>query len=188
VIEMVDAYRHRFPGVETSIRLGNSATVFADLENYVIDIGVLARFHEAPGFSTLRYARHAVILFVEHRHPFAKLIEVPLSALEGQPMLQRESGSTTRLALEAALQSAGVKPSVAMEIGSREALREAVARGIGIGAVSEAEFIPDPRIRPVRISGDPAYTETCLYCLAERRDSRLIGSFFDTAASLQAND
>ncbi|WP_374357184.1 LysR substrate-binding domain-containing protein [Chitinimonas sp.] len=186
VIEMVDAYRGRHPGIELSIRLGNSADVFADLENYVIDIGVLARFHDAPGFETLHYARHAIILFVERSHPFAQRGVVALEELAGQPMLQRESGSSTRRALEAALQQAGVSPKLAMEIGSREALREAVARGIGIGAVSEAEFIPDPRICPVRIAGDPAYTETYLYCLAERRQSRLIASFFEQAAALRA--
>ncbi|MNF85351.1 LysR substrate binding domain protein [compost metagenome] len=72
-------------------------------------------------------------------------------------------------------------PRLAMEIGSREALREAVVRGIGLGAVSEAEFIPDPHIQSIRIAGDPVHTETYLYCLAERRNSRLISSFFDAA-------
>ena len=54
-----------------------------------------------------------------------------------------------------------------------------MVRGLGLGVVSEAEFIPDPRIRTIRIDGDPLYTETYLYCLAERRSSRLISSFFD---------
>lgn len=42
VIEMVDAYHRLYPGVELSIRVGNSAEVLADLENYVTDIAVLA--------------------------------------------------------------------------------------------------------------------------------------------------
>jgi DNA-binding transcriptional LysR family regulator len=97
--------------------------------------------------------------------------------LHRQPLRHREHGSTTR----AALAHAGVKPEVTLEIGSREALREAVARGLGLGTVSEAEFIPDPRLRPVRIEGDPVRTETYLYCLAERREGRLLASFIDTA-------
>lgn len=185
VIEMVDAYRQRYPKVDVSIRLGNSAQVFGDLENYVIDVGVLARFHDAPGFETMAYARHAIILFVHLDHPFARHESVPLQALENQPLLQREDGSSTRRALESALRQAGIAPRVAMEIGSREALREAAARGIGIGVVSEAEFIPDARFRPVRIDGDPAFTETHIYCLKERRDSLLLNSFFDTATALK---
>jgi DNA-binding transcriptional LysR family regulator len=78
-----------------------------------------------------------------------------------------------------------VRPKLAMEIGSREAIREAAARGIGIGAVSEAEFIPDERLRTVRIEGDPAVTQTYLYCLQIRRESRVLASFFDVALKLR---
>ena len=94
-------------------------------------------------------------------------------------MLLRERGSTTRVALETALNAAGVKPQLNLEIGSREAIREAVVRGLGVGAVSEAEFIPDARFKPVRIAGDPASTTTYLYCMKERSDSLLVRSFWD---------
>jgi DNA-binding transcriptional LysR family regulator len=149
------------------------------LESYVTDIAVLAGRHDDDALCAVHYARHAIILFAHHEHPFAARSSVRLEELDGQRLLQREPGSTTRLVLEHALLAAQVAPRVAMEIGSREALREAVVRGLGLGVVSEAEFIPDPRIRAVRIEGDPVYTETYLYCLAERRSSRLIGSFFD---------
>jgi aminoethylphosphonate catabolism LysR family transcriptional regulator len=182
VIEMVDHYRQRHPRIDVSIRVGNSAQVLADLEHYVTDIAVLAGLHRDPALCAVHYARHAIILFVNKHHPFAARSSVRLEELEDQPLLQRETGSTTRLALERVLAERGVTPRNAMEIGSREALREAVARGIGIGAVSEAEFIADPRIVPVRIEGDPVHTETYLYCLAERRNSRLVSSFFDIAA------
>ena len=62
--------------------------------------------------------------------------EIALSELQGQPLLLREHGSTTRTALESVLQAAGVQPRTELEIGSREAIREAVARGLGLGAVS----------------------------------------------------
>lgn len=181
VIEMVDHYRQRYPRIDVSIRVGNSAQVLADLEQYATDIAVLAGRQDDPSLYAVHYARHAIILFTNASHPFAERTSVHLHELEGQPLLQRETGSTTRLALERALQEAGVTPRKAMEIGSREALREAVVRGIGIGAVSEAEFIADPRLRAIRIEGEPVHTETYLYCLAERRSSRLISSFFDIA-------
>ena len=81
--------------------------------------------------------------------------------------------------LETVLQAAGIQPRTDLEIGSREAIREAVARGLGLGAVSEAEYIPDPRFRPLRITGDPASTTTYVYCMRERADSLLVGSFLE---------
>lgn len=181
VIEMVDAYRERYPKVELSIKLGNSAQSLADLENYVTDVAVLASFTDDARFHALPYADHAVVLFAHRSHPFFKRASVALAELDQQPMLMREQGSTTRLALEQAMQAAGVSPRVVMEIGSREALREAVARGLGLGAVSEAEFIPDERFRMVRIEGNPVSTHTYVYCLAERREGRLVGSFMKIA-------
>lgn len=188
VIEMVEAYRRRYPRINLSIRVGNSAQVLADLDNYITDIAVLAGAHDEPGFHSVLYASHPVILFAPISHPLAKHGSVPLAALHDAPLLQRERGSTTRSALDAAFEKAGVKARVVMEIGSREALREAVARGLGVGTVSEAEFIPDPRFRAIRIEGDPVRTDTYLYCLAERRESRLLSSFFNEALNARGVD
>ncbi|MDN6859009.1 LysR substrate-binding domain-containing protein [Pseudomonas sp. CAN2814] len=182
VIEMVDLYRRDYPQIDVAIRIGNSASVLADLENYVTDVGVLAGLHDDPAFVAQLYARHPVILFAHVDHPFARHAEVRLQALQGQPLLRREQGSTTRVALERELDKADVTPRIAMEIGSREALREAAIRGIGIGVVSEAEYIADPRLKTIRISGDPVCTETYLYYLAERRSSQVIASFLRSLA------
>lgn len=183
VIEMVAAYRARYPGMRLSIRMGNSQQVLHDLEHYATDIAVLAGLHQRPELQMHEYARHAIILFVHRSHPFAQRSQIDIRALDGQPLLLREKGSTTRTALEKALDHAGVQPRLGLEIGSREAIREAVIRGLGIGAVSEAEFVADPTITPVRIAGDPAQTTTYVYCMKERSDSLLIRSFMQSIAS-----
>ena len=109
---------------------------------------------------------------------------IRIRELEGQPLIQREQGSTTRRALEGALEQAGVKPRVVMEIGSREAIRFAVARGIGIGAVSEAEYVPDPRLRAIPVSDAEIYTYAHVVCLRERQNARLVRAFLDVVAAL----
>lgn len=179
VIEMVAAYRARYPGMQLSIRMGNSQQVLHDLAHYTTDVAVLAGLHDRPELLVREYARHAIILFAHVDHPFSRRQQVELQELQGQPLLLRERGSTTRAAVEEALQTAGIQPHRHLEIGSREAIREAVARGLGLGAVSEAEFIPDPRFKPVRIAGDPARTTTYVYCMRERSDSLLVKSFWD---------
>lgn len=188
VIEMVAAYRHRYPGMQQSIRMGNSQQVLQDLSHYTTDVAVLAGLHRQEGLQALRYASHAIILFAPVHHPLAAFDSVPLRALHGVELLQREIGSTTRTALEAALRAAQVTPRTVIEIGSREAIREAVARGLGVGAVSEAEFIPDPRFKPVRIAGDPARTSTYVYVMRDRRDSALLRSFLQATGLEQAPD
>ena len=70
-----------------------------------------------------------------------------------------------------------MRPRIVMEIGSRESIREAVAKGIGIGTVSEAEFIPDPRLKALRVSDAEIYTYAHVVYLRERQNARLVRAF-----------
>ncbi len=182
VTEMIEAYHAAYPRIKISVTLGNSEVVLDALDKYVSDVGVVASRSPDERYHMQLYARYPVIAFVHVGHPFARRESIALKELSGQPLLMREPGSTTRKALEDALMKQGVTVQVAMEIGSREALREAVARGLGIGTVSESEYVPDPRLRPLKIEGDVVSTHIHVCCLRERRDSRLIASFFDAIA------
>lgn len=55
-----------------------------------------------------------------------------------------------------------------MEIGSREAIREAVIRGLGISYVSEAEFVADPGLRMIAIADAEIYTYAHVVVLKKR--------------------
>lgn len=186
VIEMVAAYRRKRPGMKLSIRIGNSKQVLADLAHYTTDIGVLAGQHDNDDLQALLYGRHPIILFAHKDHPLARHESVPISRLDGIELIRREAGSTTQATMDEVLRNAGVHTTCSLEVGSRESLREAVARGLGVGAVSEAEFIPDRRFSPIRIEGDPATTSTYIYFARERRESLLIRSFLD-ALGMNAN-
>ena len=109
---------------------------------------------------------------------------IRIAELSGERMVLREIGSTTRRAFEAALNRAGIAIDPVMEIGSREAVWMAVQRGIGIGVVSDIEFVPHPNLRPVRIKDAEVYTYAHVVCLAERADSRMIKAFFEVASVL----
>jgi DNA-binding transcriptional LysR family regulator len=67
----------------------------------------------------------------------------------------REAGSMTRAMLERAFAARGLSPQVRLEVGSREAAREAVAAGIGIGVVLDGELGEDGRLAPVPIQAPP---------------------------------
>ncbi|MCM2494908.1 LysR substrate-binding domain-containing protein [Burkholderia glumae] len=179
VTEIIEAFHAAHPRLQLAVTLGNSESVLNDLDDYACDVGVIARSFGDARYEMAPYASYPVIAFVGVAHPFATRGTISLAELASTPLLMREPGSTTRRALEDALARLGATPRVAMEIGSREALREAVARGLGVGTVSLSEYVPDEaRLRPVRIEGDPVSTHIHVCCLRERRDSRLVDAFF----------
>ena len=152
VTEMLARFNQRYPGMQVSVRVGNSEAVLEALVDYQTDVAVLAQFTDDPRFHFVPYSRHPVMIFVHRTHRFAGRKSIRIDDLDGEGMILREVGSTTRKALDDALERAGVTPRVLMEIGSREAIREAVIKGVGIGAVSEIEYIPDPELCMVRVT------------------------------------
>jgi aminoethylphosphonate catabolism LysR family transcriptional regulator len=185
VTEMLARFNRRFPGMQVSVRVGNSEAVLSSLVDYSTDVAVLAQFNDDRRFHWVPFSRHPVVVFVHRSHRFAARPSIRLADLEGEPMILREVGSTTRKAFDDAVKRAGVTPRVVMEIGSREAIREAVIKGVGIGVVSEIEDIPDPGLRMVAVSDAQMHTHAHVVCLEERRGARLVKAFLEIVADLQ---
>ena len=182
VTEMIAAYHARHSHMFISMALGNSERVLRDLENYACDVGVVAKVTTDERYYMQPYATYPVIAFVHREHRWAKRKWVGLDELSCERLLMREPGSTTRRALEDSFHEHDLTANVAMEIGSREALREAVIRGLGVGTVSRSEYVPDERLRPLPIKGDPVVTHIHVCCLRERRRTKTVASFFEAIA------
>ncbi|MGJ7556026.1 hypothetical protein ACSFBI_18655 [Variovorax sp. RB3P1] len=68
-----------------------------------------------------------------------------------------------------------------MEINSREAILHAGVNGMGIGFVTQVEFIPLPGLAAVMIDDDELSIGYSLCCLSVRKDRPLIRALFDVA-------
>jgi len=179
VTEMLAAFSTRYPGILLRVSIGNSADVQRDLLDYKTDIAVLAHIADDERLLTIPYRRHRIVMFAHKDHRLSRRKSISLRDLDGERMIVRETGSTTRRNFEAATRKAGVTPEVFMEIGSREAIRGAVIRGLGISYVSEAEFVPDPALRQFAVRDAEIYTYAHVAVLAERQNSRIIRAFLD---------
>ncbi len=181
VTEMLARFHERYPDLTISVTTGNSQEVLQDLVDFRTEVAVLAQWEEHDRFFAMPYSEHPLVVFVNVDHPWAKRASVRIQDLDGQNVILREPGSTTRKALEGALTQAGIRINPVMEIGSREAIWWAVLQGLGIGIVSEYEFIPHARLHKLGLSGTPVYTSQYVVCLTERREARLIRAFFEIA-------
>jgi len=187
VTKMLADFSARYPDIKVSVSTGNSQDILDRLLDYRADVGVLAQLVDDERFLSVPFSRHPVGIFTSASHRFARRRSIRLAELQGERLILREQGSTTRKALELALHEAGVEPVVAMEISSREMIREAVSQGIGIAAVSTVEYVPGPGLHLVSISDADIFTYAHVLCLAERRGMRMVKAFFDTASPADAH-
>jgi LysR family transcriptional regulator, low CO2-responsive transcriptional regulator len=184
VTDMLAAFNARYPELYVSVTVGNSRDTLRDLLDYRTDVAVLAHVDPDPRLAAIPYRRHRVIVFCPADHPFARRRGVRARDLDGQRLVVREAGSTTRRAFDQEMRRAGVLPKIVMEIGSRESIREAVAKGIGLGVVSEAEFIPDQRIHALPVIDVEIYTYAHVVYLQERQNARLVRAYLEVLAGL----
>lgn len=185
VTTMLVDFNEQYPGVKVSVSSGNSQDVLDRLLDYRADVGVLAQLVRDDRFLSVPFSKHPVVIIAPSTHRFARRRNIRIAELKGERFILREQGSTTRKAMELALQQAGVTPEVVMEIGSREVIREAVVQGIGIAAVSSVEYVPGPGLHMVRISDAEIHTYAHVLCLAERREARMVRAFLETISSMR---
>jgi aminoethylphosphonate catabolism LysR family transcriptional regulator len=183
--DMLAAFNARYPDIYVSVAIGNSRDAVAGLIDYRTDVAVLAHIDPDPRLTAIPFSRPPVVVMAYRGHRLFGRRSIRLEQLEGERVIMREPGSTTRRAFEDALAERAVKPRIVMEIASREAIREAVAKGIGLSVVSEAEFIPDPRLSAIRVSNSSIYTYAHIVHLTERSDARIVRAFVDAAQALR---
>ncbi|CAH1681306.1 Aminoethylphosphonate catabolism LysR family transcriptional regulator [Hyphomicrobiales bacterium] len=186
VLDVLTAFRERYPGIQVSIARGNTGSIVDTLTGYDAEIGVLGELVDERPFAVLPLNVSPIIAFAAKAHPAATGASFSLQDLAGWPLVMRERGSRTRQLLEQRATEQGVALRFAVEAEGREAVRAIVAAGDGIGFVSAAEFgEDDPQLTRIALDGPPLLMHEKLICLHERRNSKTIQAFFALAQSLR---
>ena len=74
-------------------------------------------------------------------HALARQKKITLERLAQEPFIMREPGSGTRIALEKLLHQHQLKIKVRMELGSNEAIKQAIVGGLGISVLSHHSLV-----------------------------------------------
>jgi aminoethylphosphonate catabolism LysR family transcriptional regulator len=180
MLDLVRRFRELMPQIQVTLEIGNSQQVIEALEEYRVDLAASSQLEKDARFTRLTLGHDPLVLAVHRSHPLAAHKRLPPAALAGHSLLMREAGSTTRMLTEQMLQQAGGASSPLLEIGSRESIREAVLRNIGISVIARHEVPDNPDLRVIELEGAPEIPEY-LYCLRERRQARLPAAFLTIA-------
>lgn len=162
-----------------SLSVGNSQSVLARVLDVSLDVGLVAGPCEDPRVVSVPVIRDPLLLIAAPDHPLALKPELGVEDLPGHLWIAREPGSTTRRFIEQALAACGVELQPAMELESNEAIKQAVADGIGIGILARAAVARELAAgrlvaRPLRES---LALEFCLVYHQDRTASPTVAAF-----------
>lgn len=138
--EVLAAFQARHPGVETRLAVHPSGEVERLVLDGRADLGVAAAPLRLSGLYAIPYLEDELVLVTPPGHPLARLGQVAAGDLAGtlarERLLLREPASATRRAAEEHLRSLGIRPAHPLELGHTEAIKRAVAAGLGIAFIS----------------------------------------------------
>ncbi len=180
VTGFVSHYRASHPNVFVSVHTGNTEDVLRGLRNYEAEVGVVANLVPAADLDTVELGSAPIVAIAEKGYVSKNIKSLSLEGLKSYPLIFREVGSRTRRALEQAAAKRGIRYDPVIEVEGREAMREIVASGAGIGFISEAELGNDTRVRALPIDGLRLAMSETLVTLKARRDVRVVRSFLNT--------
>jgi aminoethylphosphonate catabolism LysR family transcriptional regulator len=180
-LPVISRFRELYPGIALSIRAGNSEDVIEQLNNYEAEVGILGEIPDSDEFESIKLSSAPLIAFTATSHPLGKRDSITLAELSKQLLVLRERGSKTREKIEEAAEARGIPLRAAIEAEGREAVREFVATGVGVGIVSEAEFGQDSRLVPIPISDCKVMQDEALVCLRDRAGGKLLGALLACA-------
>jgi DNA-binding transcriptional LysR family regulator len=159
--DLLSRFRERHSGVQVRATVADSQRVLDQVEKGQAHLGLVGGKSDSPHLEFRCFACDRLVLVVPAGHPWTNRRRVSLHQLAGQPLVVREAGSGSRWCLERALAKAGKSLrdlKVALELGSNEAIKEAVRRGLGLAVLSThavEDEVRAGRLHALRVTGLP---------------------------------
>lgn len=137
---LLGAFVKKYPGVKPILRIGDSAGILEDVLDGKVEIGFVGMKGDDPRLSFEKISDDEMVLVVPRGHPWAQRKSVRIADLRGEKFISRERGSGTLDSLRQLLAKSRQPPdeilNVAMELGSTEAIKEALMSGVGVSILS----------------------------------------------------
>jgi aminoethylphosphonate catabolism LysR family transcriptional regulator len=178
---MVARFRAAYPAIDLIVTMGNTRAVRQQLLEHQVDLAVLPRVADEPRVFARPILRHEPVVIVSGKHPWRDRRRISIQELHGQPMVAREAGSNTQRCLDEGFARSGVKPDVVLRLGSREAVKQAVAANLGFGVIWEREARDLASLHAIRLTKTDIESVDYLACLKDEARRWPVKAFFETA-------
>lgn len=130
------AFQERYPNIDISLRLGNSATIEQLVLDRQLDLGFVGSPVKAPALHVEPYDEDDLVLALSPAHPLKDKKNILLADFQEETLIWREKGSASRALVERFLETHGGVFKKKMEISGTEAIKRLVAAGVGLTFIS----------------------------------------------------
>jgi len=148
----------RHPGIEVSVHVNSRRAILARLAENTDDLYLLTRPPDGEAVAAHPILPNPMVALAPAGHPLAREKATAFERFAKEPMLMREPGSGTRLAVDQVFAEHGLRPAVSMELGSNDTIREAIIAGLGVSLLYRSTLgfgIDTQRLTVLDVQGLP---------------------------------
>ena len=140
---LLGPFCQKYPGVDISLTVTNHERVIERLGNNQDDLYVMSQLPENLDIVAHPFLDNPLVVIGPKTHPLAKEKNISLKRLAEETFIMREPGSGTRRAFQKLLDDQGLSVRVRLELGSNEAIKQAIAGGLGLAVLSSHTIAHD---------------------------------------------
>ncbi|MBW2443401.1 MAG: LysR family transcriptional regulator [Deltaproteobacteria bacterium] len=169
---LLSRFQQSFPNVRVFLKVGSSQEIADSIATFKYDLGIIGRLPNLDKLKVVPYTKEEFCVVISPNHRFAAESTVSLTEIKNEPIIIRESGSGSRHAILSLLASHNVKPSVLVEAGSVEFIKEYIIKERGISFLYKPEIELEAKmglLKPLDIQEGPIWVQTDIV-FAKRAD------------------
>ncbi len=133
---LIGSFMQQHPGAQLTLEVANTRHIIQALEQFQIDLGFIEGFCHEPDIEVIPWCRDELVIFAAPSHALAGQQTLSEDDLAAADWILREPGSGTREVFDNAVLGRIHRINLLLEFGHSEAIKHAVASGIGIGCAS----------------------------------------------------
>lgn len=150
--EILGEFSQLYPGIDLTLKVTNRESIIERMHANEDDLYIMG---QAPKdeleVETYEFATNPLVVMAPRTHPLVGKTHIPLATIAEQPFIVREPGSGTRDITFRTLDAKGLRPNIRMELGSNEAIKHAIAAGLGLSVLSLHTLTLEGTAGPVAI-------------------------------------
>lgn len=182
----IERFKKEHPGIQVILKIERSNSLEKKLIEGDLHLAVMGQAPCSPVLVGELYREEDIVVIAPYEHPLAKRRIVPLELIAKEPLITHERGTLIRDLVEKRFAEAGLPFMPQMEldpqIGARDAIRSAVAGGVGLGFLTKCHVEADVKGRRVKILRVPEMDlKRTIYIAVHKKlySSPLVQAFID---------
>lgn len=136
VPRLLGPFCQRYPGVDFALQVLNHEGLLTRMSENLDDLYILSQVPENLDVAAHQFLENPLVVLAQREHPLVGQEKIPLERLSGEPFIMREEGSGTRRAVEKLFNEQNISVKVKLELGSNEAIKQAIVGGLGLSVLS----------------------------------------------------